>query len=238
MLRLERLRNKEINVTVRERGYRINPTLMQAFLIACGLHLSAITLFQVQHYFSKEERILPFTNVETDGIFPAALTYTDEEGRPQRYIFKPSISNPTIPALPTTTLEKEAVYPHESSLLQNPFLSIEENWDYLKIHTVPATSTEPLEIDISGPLADITLLNGQLVTAEASEAILPVGHYRTVYQVQVEGKTGKIFWYEVKELAEEQSLQPIAEKILQRLRFQPIAVSLFLTGEIIINFRK
>lgn len=238
MLRLEKAKNREINVHLRRKRTRLNWSLIKAFAAAVALHLFAAMVFHIHLWINQEDGILPYIQVNTDldhsGDKDVILDYSKEQIRSSRHPLEPLASIPQFPAIPTHSPERQMEYIETSQKQNNLFSFIEEDWSYLTANHEKFTPPKPIQINPSGDLGDLPLINNGLEKIALPD--LP-GFCRAVFAVQVEGKTGRIFWQDAIELPREPELQTISEQILNNIRFQPIANAVVTTGEIELVYR-
>lgn len=239
MLKLEKARHSDVNITMRNKQRCFNRTLITALAIACGLHLFGAIIFHIHPFISFGDKILSPTIVEAemnnslDDDDWSVLAYLDTKHKSSRYQFAPTPSEPKLPSISISAPSRQTEYIKETSLLINPFLSIEEDWDYLIAKEPPASNSPPISVHVSGPLADIPLItDGTTEISPTEQTNLLKQPLRCVFEVQVEGKTGRIFWFTAKQSLSEQSICSTAETLLHHMRFQPSSHSVISTGEV------
>jgi hypothetical protein len=243
MLKLEKARNRDINVNLRSKESRINRTFMIAFGAALGLHLLAIMVFQIHQWISQGENIILPIRVETDlssseEMDGSLMSFSEAEGKSLRYLLAPPESFPQLPVMPITSMEKNMAFAEEKAILRNPFLSIEENWEHLAPLEKAKSETRSLIINVTGGLADLALLDdgSRQKTSMPGSLGNSYRQYSAKYDVQVERKTGRIFWYQATHLPGIPSFQNQAEQILHAMRFQENPSFFVSAGEVEITF--
>lgn len=220
MLRLEK-GSKKLDITLRQRERIFTRPLLQALGIALGIHLAALVLFPIAlTRFSGSQQIhLP---VSVAAILPALSDVSieiAEEEIPARYLSAPKSRLPPLPAPSSLQLAMPEFHPSQE---QHDFLD-----DFLDHQTHFA---EPLILRISGPLA----LRKRLLTTPKT---LPIPHSgRVVFHVQLENRSGKIFWLDRKEAHPDEKLNQIAERLIQELLFEPVREAFVTEGEVEIIF--
>jgi hypothetical protein len=96
-------------------------------------------------------------------------------------------------------------------------------------------SQKPISIKISGPLAEKEVLNEGRNDIEIP---LLSTDCRIIYTVQIDDKSGSIFWYEIKEMEGNMDIEAVAQKILKTIRFRVNEDSFVTTGEVEIYFNE
>lgn len=232
MLHLEKNR-QGISVNIRDRQCLINRTFVFALSLALGLHLSAALLFNVQHFISFGDAVLPPTIVEADPgydeIDSSILAYLDRMNTQSRYSLEPKSSNLMIPSLSMETPARQMEHIKELSVIDNPFLIIEEDWQHLI--TIETPSIPSLQVNVSGTLAGKLLDDGSHTMLSYSDK-----PYRMVYDVRVEAKTGEIFWYVPIHPIESLQIQKVATTLLDHMRFETDSLAFVYAGEVEIIF--
>lgn len=237
MLRLKKARRQEISVTVRDKSPWMSRTFLFALTIALGIHLSAVLVFHIHSILASGEVVLPPTLVETDasGVLDDAnvgvLAYMDFEGRSQRHISAPVASRPKIPDMKMPTIAREMEYLNDESNPLNPFLEIEEEWQYLKESRMPSKNPA-IQIHVAGALADVPLLN----EGKEGLSVTPMKNETIIFSVQLERKSGRIFWYIPKQMSSMKVINEAAEKILKNMVFQTDPLAFVAAGEVEIQF--
>ncbi|HEV8051605.1 MAG TPA: hypothetical protein VGP47_03855 [Parachlamydiaceae bacterium] len=242
MLKLERAsRNGLINVLVRDKDNLFSQPFAVALGIAIAIHLGLVILFHVVPFkIGMSENVFPPTRVQADmsskesviaHIAPAiqsirGLPALPENGpvplRHPKYIaFRPAeLSKATNSAALSFTQIEKAIYQPEFNPLAN-------------------RQKKPLEIIISGILAE-----HELVTNGLDKKSIPANQNmkqesrRLIYSVLVEGKTGKIFWYESKQSPHDASIDKFSEGVLQDMKFAIDPTMITMGGEIEMHFNQ
>lgn len=224
MLKLEKISRREISISVRDRKNRFDRIFLQAVGIAIALHLVALLVFQIQPFIVIGDKILAPSLVESDIDFGSndIVAEIEREGIPQRDLLEPKLSLPMLPEMPISGLERSLEY-KENSLMINPFIEIAEDWEYLANDGKPSPAPRSIQVHISGELAEIPLISDGATFSVNKE------HFHASYAVQVEGKTGHIFWYMP---TPNSKTNAMAEKILNEIGFQPNPNAFVYSGEI------
>lgn len=240
MLKLEKAKHRDVCITMRNKERWFNSTLLYALGIACGIHFLGVIIVHIHPFISHGDKILPPTLVEAEMSNQLedddwnVLAYLDTKHKASRYLFAPIASEPKLPSMSIDQPLRPTEYIKEPSLLDNPFMTIEEDWDYFYANELFAQASQPpVSVHVSGPLAESPLLDDGTTTISPTEltTILQQSQ-RCVYSVQVEGKTGRIFWFASKHTPDKQSICNMAESLLLRMRFQPNANTVVSAGEV------
>ncbi|MBA3958185.1 MAG: hypothetical protein H0X51_07320 [Parachlamydiaceae bacterium] len=234
MLKLVRSRNREISIRLKNKAVFFNKPFLIALSAALSLHLLALLLFHIHPFFISSDRILPPIMVEADlsellmDGDQGTLAQVKKDEVPGRHALTPPKSHPEIPLMPMLLSDRHHVI--QQPLKQsNPFLSLEENWDFLSQKPIPKKT--PLNIAVSGLLAERPLTETVIQPPPSLER-----DYRLVYHVEVENKTGCICWYAPVLAAENSVYRKWTEEALKRIRFAPSEEGFMTAGEIEFSF--
>lgn len=239
MLKIEKT-SRNLEVFIRLKNRRFNRTFFKALACALFIHLLGLILFTVNPFNLGKERILAPTLVEADLNLPDNSRYNvlaqpEEEGSTSRYALRPPLWSPKFPEMPIATLQSQFESVKEQNSSENPFTRIEYDPESL-LFSETVLATPPIQVRITGELADLSLLeNGVINTASNNLGDL-TDAVRIIYAVQVEGKSGKVFWYYPLELTESKTINQLTETIVAGLRFEEDPHKFANTGEIEIVF--
>lgn len=221
MLRLEK-GSKKLDITLRQRERIFTRPLLQALGIALGLHLAALILFPIAlTRFSGSQQVHPPVSVAAIlPSFSGVSTEIAEEEIPSRYLSAPKSRMPPLPVASSLPLDMPELRASQDMPLDflNDFLDHQPHF------------SEPLTVRISGPLA----LRQRVFTAPKPLNTTHMG--RVVFQVQLENRSGKIFWLERKEAHANEKVNQLAEKLIQELLFEPNQEAFVTEGEVEIIF--
>jgi hypothetical protein len=236
MLKLEKNRH-QIAVTIRKFPGRFGDTFLKALAIAFALHLAAFLLFQVHRLLHVQSTILPFTLVETDlsssenesgqglQISPATI-------RAQKYTYRPTVSFPSIPQWEFHLLEDEVDWIKEEK--NSYVLEMEEPWIDQQETLYP-----PFVFHITGPLGEIPLVTEiEELNTFIQQSKMPFRQNveSVIYTVRMEHKTGRIFWFKLRQGAQTAQVNALAEMLLKMLRFQTLSSGFVSSGEVEFHF--
>lgn len=230
MLKLEKVsKTLDIHITLRKREKLFNRSLLQALSIAIALHLAGILFFPIAvAKMSGAFARLPPVSVAAELPITAenSVAVEVEEVSPRIIRTPPSLS---LKAPPLPIPELPSLEPLQKQISLPSFASIEEaQRDPLLPLLDPVPHyTQPVTIATSGPISA-----SQLTQEIILPAPIPKGRYRTVFQVEMEERTGRIFWFERKEADPHEPANLYAEKILQNLKFQTLQNAFVSSGEV------
>jgi hypothetical protein len=219
------------SLIVRDQASYISRRFWVAFAYALLMHLAGLLCFQVVPFQIKESgRILP--PFQAEAALPMTVLADIEQSRPV-----PSGLPPFVPASPAMAAQPEIAPQHlhlpiaglDRSL---PFLSIERGV-YETMPSLRETPSAPsLKIQISGALAGVRMANSgrNLALPAVSSA------QRTVYNVQVESSSGRVFWYEPVQLSADREFNHFSEKVLRQLHFQASPAQYFISGQVELHY--
>jgi hypothetical protein len=226
MLGLEKKSGKRpIGITFRVGSKLFTPTFVRGLALAIGLHLSGFIIFQVSPFkIGLIETTFPPTQVNIDMGTPsdgAALAQLEGEGTLSKAMAKPKPSIPNIPPVTEFAMERGPAYPKEQTISRYPFQQIETGLyftNFLDLSFPSPRSANRIEIQVCGDLANREILH----TGWNDRDPLPSyskGDYFAIYDIQVEDRTGRVFWYEQRQGPDKKKLNALAEKILHNLQF-------------------
>lgn len=243
MLKLEKIGKKwEINIALRRRDTFFSAPLLKAFGIALVLHVLAGVLFQVSPFrITGSQTLFPPVFVEAQlasDAENAVVALLEAEEISPRYVKEPRLSTLAMPVLPmSTTLECRPV--PLSAPIVCPLDCVAKDRDLSPLDLLSMqrkkVPTKPIEIIFSGDLADRKILASGLPSSQESIASAPI---RLVYSVQVDDRSGTVFWYDLHGINENSALVAAAEKILKEVRFQMLKDSFVTVGEVEIHFNE
>jgi hypothetical protein len=242
MLKLEKNSNQEITFKIRDKEKIFNRTFMNAFFLAMGLHLFAIIIFQVKPFgLANSDLILPTISVETDKVLNKNQIATAETRIAEifsRGILEPALSQISLPDIPKNTFISHIEFIHKNNSLLHPFIELEQEYHkpWLGKIEFPIIS-QPLLIKASGRLAN-RKFSSPLVEEWNDlykEELFPknsLKKYRVIFLVEIEDKTGEVFWFTAKETSENNLVNKIAEKFIHEIIFEKKDSSFISSGEI------
>lgn len=221
MLKLEKARGKEISIGLRDKTPFMNQSFLYAFAIALGLHIGAILLFSIQPFIIVGQQLLPATSVEVDRGQLMLLNdnnsaYADIDEKLQKNFWAPPVAQLNLPKFPIVLEDRQQAFLQEKVALVNPFLSIEEDFE---IPFMNSTKRTPgIYINVSGELSDMKLLNDG--TSQIQYDAKRMSSQILTFMVQVDNKTGRIFWRMPTQKSISHELGVVAEQILNSMLFQ------------------
>lgn len=229
MLRLERSSpfRQEIAVRFRSREPFVNRSLLIGLLIAFLLHL--LFFLTVQFHSDRGGAIYLHSPVAVEIDFgPSELAamssslVIDRHGLLPRHIAAPEASRPELLTLAPEPLVWHSPSHPSSVPLGEAFAKAERHsYELFSKKLILPTRYEPVHVTLSGPLAD-----RQLVAQETTPLTKPRVRYGAAdiyccqFEVNLEEKSGEIFWLALTSSCGYEPLDLRAEQIVRRLRVQ------------------
>lgn len=236
MLKLERAsREGMISVIVRDKENLFTQPFTLAFCIAIAIHLSLILLFHVAPFkIGMNDTIFPPTRVEADALTKeSAIAEIEPAIQTIRGLPSPPPSRPQTLHEPKFLTVRPMEYRKAESTTATAFNKIENVIYQPEFTPLVAKHQKPLEILISGILAEQKLLSNGI----NDKAIPSSNELRITYSVMVEGRTGKIFWFESKQHQQHFSaIDKFAESLLNDMKFAANPEMIAMSGEIELHF--
>ena len=242
MLRLEKaIRNGEISIELRQKESFFTTNLRNALLLALAFHLSAILIFHITPFLIVKNTILPPAVVEINFDDPegATLASLDPEMGPKRHLLAPKMSSPELPRIPKLMMMEQMEYFKETSLMDPLFVAIETQEGEERFFQSSLASMIPpfkaIEIHVTGALAEKMQTPPEIPLTLLDSLIKTSG--RVLFAVQVDNRSGQVFWKQKKNGGSGVEHQQLAEKILKELKFELNPDYFVTAGEIEMTFR-
>lgn len=229
MLKIEKTSNlSDVSIRIREKEGFFESRLLKALAIALLLHSGALLLFTITPFYFSSNFTFPPIQVQSD------LPVQSISALVSPYIEEDEILSPPLKLIPTldwisfsqesTLIPTLAFDPHALQVLED---RVWPKWQ----EPLSLKLEEPrIQLSISGDLAELPLITTDTLLQQMqpiSENEMPA--YVT-YQVQLDAKTGELFWYERTESSGVAETDQLTEKILLNLRFSSPQSSEFITG--------
>jgi hypothetical protein len=232
MLKLEKARNRDINISFRPQQKLFTRSFLIAFSIAFSLHLLAVLIFQVHAFFLNDRGLSSPVMVEVDNTGSledaeeGTFAFLEKQESVKQHRLAPSLSEPYVHALPKNISKQHVVLKDTPSSKRNPFFSIEEDWQSLVQTNQPP---KKIKIHVSGPLAEFPSIDDQLHQEEAKlAAAFAESSAQVKYEVRIDHQTGKIFKQEI----ENPRIAQATADILNKIRFKKDSKHFVTAGEI------
>lgn len=191
MLKLEKSRNKEINIYVKQRTKLWSNSFVNAFSIALAVHLLAFLLIRIHPLFFKEAGILQPIEVGVDMPSADGIVAVSTDGNSVlKQLLKPPESLLSLPKVGFASLPRKQEDFYYVENLQHPFLTIEES-HYLFEENKEKNLKNSVQVVVTGDLASF-----EIIENSDQFAFSNLKPFRAIYKVLVEGKSGQIFWHE------------------------------------------
>ncbi|MEI8366327.1 MAG: hypothetical protein WCF65_07900 [Parachlamydiaceae bacterium] len=223
MLKLERKsRDGQVNLLMCTRERLFTRSLIIAFALALGLHSLFIILFHVSPFKIRViETLFPpigveaYPSINVDGSAVVAEVTT----RPLSIqgIPIPERSQPVAAVHPLYSMTRPRVYGPGKDSADYPFSRMEKEAYFPDLVVTRKKNRVPVAIVVSGELAGRGVIadvaDGSLQTVAVSSEL------RVIYDVRVDGRSGKVFWFEPIQRANVPSIDRAAESMLRRMAF-------------------
>lgn len=235
MLKLERaVPNGLISIIIRDKERFLTKPLAMAFIIAFTIHLSLLLLFH----------IAPITYGTHQTVFPPTRAEAESEAR-ESVVADIKLTTPSIRGLPPPPSSRPH-FPHTPQFLTiRPMEQIATgspiplDFHQLEIPIYQPSFQplvkgiqEPFLLFISGSLSEqpfhINGLKGKIPPDVQNPTCI-------VYEVMVEGKTGKVFWFEPTQYLNT-ALAKFAEEVLRDMTFDLDSTLAVVSGQVELHF--
>lgn len=220
MLKLEKTSHfSGLRVRLRERERFFEPRLLKALAMALIFHSGALLLFHVAPFDLSSTFRFPPVQVNSildqqQGISVTALVHPEENEE----ILSPPFS--IIPALDWNFFSQNSTLISTPHLDTYTFQSLEEHLWPKWYEPLSLRLEEPyIQLIISGDLADLSLIASDPLLNQMQPFSPSLSPVYVTYQVQMDEKTGELFWYERIESSGIEAVDRKTEKILKNLRF-------------------
>lgn len=223
MLKLEKTSQLSgLTVRLREREHFFEPRLLKALAIAVILHCGALLLFHVTPFtFSSTFVFFPI-QVQSDhplqegSISALVASYREENNE----LMPPPPTVVPIPTLNWISFPQESNLTPALALDLHAFQSLEERFWPKWQEPLSLQLEEPkIQLSISGDLAELSLVSTDSLLNQMQPISVHSSPVYVIYQVQMDEKTGKLFWYERIQSSGMSEVDRLTEKILMNLRF-------------------
>lgn len=234
MLKLGRDSSRQVGVIIQDRERHFTPALLTGFCVAVAFHLLFITLFQVSPFKIRSYSTVLFpAYVEINPVNDSVVIANVEEFKEIMHGLPPAIfSEPILSHIPAFAPVRTMKYSMEDRVSENPFSKVEQEIYFPKITALAKKVSDPFQIIVSGPLGR---LSHQF---DGMTKPLPMLDHEVlmIYKVLVEGRSGKIFWYELKQPIRQRQLDRYATELLHHLQFAKESQKFVIEGEVEMHF--
>lgn len=243
MLRLERSsRDKLINIFVRDKERFLSKPFMIAFSIAFGFHLFLLLIFHVSPFIFTGDVIFPPANVVADTALSreGTVAIIDSSSQWIKGLPQPPASSPAVGGTPAFTVTRPMAKGEDLHVDDRLFAEMEQSVYLPKFDPLKPAKPAAFSFIISGMAAAVPIVEGSpLNGAGLTDLIAAVNEdARTVFAVMVDGRTGKVIWYEPLERSGKTKLDKFAENVLAELTFAKNSAGLAASGEIEFQIRQ
>jgi hypothetical protein len=229
MLKLEKTSDLPgLTIRMREREHFFEPRLLKALAIALILHSGALLFFHVTPFHFSSTFTFPPIQVQSDSPIQGVSTWVSQD------IQDPLLLSPPLALLPPLDwipFHQESILTPALSFDPDAFKSLEEHlWPKWQEPLSLPLNEPRIRLAISGDLAHVPLITLDPLLTEKQSIYSSKDPVYVTYQVQVDEKTGEIFWYERTQSSAIATIDQLTEKILLNLRFASQEAKAFMTG--------
>lgn len=239
MLRFEKTsRNGLLKVIVRDKENRFTQPFAVAFGIAVAIHLGLVVLFHVVPFkIGMSENVFPPTRVHADtALKESAIAQIAPAVQSIRGLPPLPVSGPIMSSHPKFLAFRPVEFSKAKNSATLSFAQMEKEVYQPEFNPLDNRPKKPLQIMVSGVLAEHGLVSNGM--DKKTIPSLKKDSTRIAYSVLVEGKTGRIFWYEPKQGAQDPSIDRFAEAVLQDMKFAIDPAMIAMGGEIEMHFNQ
>lgn len=202
MLTLEKKkRSGEVYITLKAKQGFFSLAFQKALLWALGFHFAAVLLFHITPFRLTSGRILPPAFVESDSAENEGgiLTNLESEWSSRRYLLTPKLSSPEIPQILKPAFLEWSDLNHEKTENTVAFLALEKTSRENELFGVidkkePLAETSRVLVNLNGSLANRKVVWADVARSHLESCVRTFCRY--TYHIQVDDRSGQIFWYE------------------------------------------
>lgn len=227
-------------------NFKIKPFFFKALCISLGLHLLSMIVFYIPPHEIKSQKTPNVIMVSSYYNFGKELTaqnHAKTQLSTEYYNSKPAMPpqliafQPTLP--PLFNKENELSFLDPIDLTKDSDVNA-LNLNDLNLNAISSNFGEsflkhkPLQIHFSGELAKKSLLNSEILNVCNLEisSMHPLIEMQIVYSVQLEEKTGKIFYINVEKSSGFNVIDYLGEQIIKKMQFNETLDGFITTGYI------
>lgn len=210
--------SRDIHISIRERERYFTRSFLIAFGIAITFHLLFITIFHVAPFILRiNQTVFPPTYIENVPFQDAmTLANADQIEVISSHLPPPLQSVPQLPNSPSFSNFEQRKWHNKSSSEASLFYNIEQQI-YTPTFSPLAITTPLFHVKTTGVLAEKFRLKSDW---EKKHRPPITQESYAIYEVVVEGNSGRIFWFEPKQLTHNPALNQFATTLLSELRFE------------------
>lgn len=236
MLKLEKTSRNGLKVIVRDKENRFTQPFAIAFGIAVGIHLGLVILFHVVPFkIGMSENVFPPTRVHADtALKESAIAQIAPAVKSIRGLPPLPVSEPVLASTPKFLAFRPVEFSSAKNLASTSFAQIEKEVYQPEFNPMENRPKKPFQIIVSGVLAEHGIVSDGM--DKKTVPALKKDSVRITYAVQVEGKTGRIFWYEPKQGVLDAAVTRFAEAVLQDMKFAMDPAMIAMGGEVEMHF--
>lgn len=241
MLKLKN--DRQVSIILRDKDRCCTRTFYLALALAVGFHGLFLLIFHVAPITLRwNSTIFPPVQVEADFALNDWAVLADIESPPPLSSGLPPFESsvPALSAHPTYVSAGHGEEIIENANVENPFFEIEKTIYQPSYNPLERSRLTPVTLYVSGPLGSQEIISGNLEMLRELpihlKASLRTQDKRLTYSVLVQAQSGKIFWYEPKELTSITAVDKFAENLLKNILFSPETQGFVIAGEIEMHF--
>ena len=165
-------------------------------------------------------------------------SHIDKHGLLPRYVLEPESSIPRLPEMPDGLVFRKFPYSRPESLIKEQFTQVERVSYHSNMGLLPYLKVKkPVQVFLNGPLAERSLVKFPIKNlAHIAKRYFSEGQSLIKIHIQVNDKTGKVFWTKLTETSGNKYLDQIARRMVKLLEFERVENSFISEGEIEILF--
>lgn len=242
MLRFEKSNRKQtLFVFVRHQEKFFSKPLVIAFGIAFSFHLLLVLTFHITPFILPGgDTVLPPVHVVADSSADGSGTvaYIDQSIQWIRGLPPPT---PTLNRAqqPVYTMHHPVTWKEGQPIDYALFAQLEKSLYEKEFNPLESNEHTPFEMLISGILASLPLQSPVSPIIVPKHIASTIDHdIRVVFAVDVDGRTGKIIWFDPREKSGRAAVDKHAEKMLWQMNFAIDPNRVVTSGEVEFHYRK
>lgn len=230
MLRLEKTSDLSgIAIRFREKERFFETRVLKALICALLIHLTTFILFRIANpllisnfVFSPVQ--MRFESLEKNNLSEVTSYFDEDEFK---FEFFGNEMSERLDWL--AFLEPSLLFPATFDF--NSLENLEkEFWPKLDL-PLSIELTEPyIKMMISGDLANFILIKSDPILSSMQPFSTSLDIYSTSYEIQMDGNTGEIFWFQQKSSSGDKKIDQMIEKVILSLRFNQSEKDEFING--------
>jgi hypothetical protein len=240
MLRYEKNNRKQtLFVFARDQEQFFSKPLIIAFGIAFSFHLLLMLTFHITPFILPGgNSVLPPIHVESSADGLGTVAFIDQ---PIQWIRGLPPPPPTLNRAqqPVYTMHHPVTWKEGQQVDRALFTQLEKSLYEKGFNPLERHEQLPFEMLISGILASVPLQAPSSAIALPKDLASSIDHdIRVVFAVDVDGRTGKVIWFDPREKSGRAAVDKHAEKLLWQMSFAIDPSRVVTSGEVEFHYRK